>query len=180
MCDHEAARTRMACLPTTSEPAGGPGDERVMPVRFNHAVVGLAGEAGELASLVQKWLYYGKRFEREHALEELGDCLWYVALACTALGAEMADVMAANIDKLLTRYPAKYADELAAEEGRDRAAEAAAMKARLKTLEDQELGRRFLDVKSPGDRPDGVLPVRRVYPPDDKPGLPETDAQEGE
>ena len=78
-----------------------------------HAALGLAGEAGEFADAVKKNFVYGRELDRENAIEELGDILWFVALGCNALGVSMADVAQANIDKLRRRYPEKYEDELA-------------------------------------------------------------------
>lgn len=78
-----------------------------------HAALGLAGEAGEFADAIKKHLVYGRDLDRENAIEELGDVLWFVALGCTALGVSMSDVAQSNIDKLRKRYPEKYEDELA-------------------------------------------------------------------
>ncbi|MFR1875772.1 MAG: nucleoside triphosphate pyrophosphohydrolase family protein [Mediterraneibacter faecis] len=71
---------------------------------LNHAVFGLASEAGEVAGLLQK-IYQGHEFDRDHMKKELGDCLWMIAEACEALGLDMEDVMRTNIDKLKARYP---------------------------------------------------------------------------
>ena len=78
-----------------------------------HAALGLAGEAGEFADAIKKHLVYGRDLDRENAIEELGDVLWFVALGCHALGVSMDDVAQGNIDKLRRRYPEKYDDELA-------------------------------------------------------------------
>ena len=78
-----------------------------------HAALGLAGEAGEFADAIKKHLVYGRELDRENAIEELGDVLWFVALGCATLGVSMADVAQGNIDKLRKRYPEKYDDELA-------------------------------------------------------------------
>ena len=78
-----------------------------------HAALGLAGEAGEFADAVKKNFVYDRELDRENAIEELGDILWFVALGCHALSVSMADVAQANIDKLRRRYPEKYEDELA-------------------------------------------------------------------
>lgn len=87
-----------------------------MPVQDDllHAALGLTGEAGEFADCIKKHLIYGQEFDRANAIEEVGDLLWYAALACSALGVDMGQVAAMNIDKLRKRYPEKYADELAA------------------------------------------------------------------
>lgn len=79
-----------------------------------HAVIGISGEAGELAGAVEGWLWYGKGLDVENVKEELGDLLWYVAEACNALGLSMESVMEANIRKLRTRYPDRYTDSAAA------------------------------------------------------------------
>lgn len=75
-----------------------------------HATTGLASEAGEFAGLMQK-TYQGHAYDTEHALKELGDCLWMIAEACTALDVTMEDVMRMNIDKLRARYPEGFDPE---------------------------------------------------------------------
>lgn len=69
-----------------------------------HAVFGLASEAGEVSGIFQK-KYQGHPINPEHLEKELGDCLWMIAEACTALDWNMEDVMRANIEKLKARYP---------------------------------------------------------------------------
>lgn len=71
---------------------------------FYHAVLGLNSEAGEVAGILQK-TYQGHGSDEEHVVKELGDCLWMIAEACTALGVSMDDVMQKNIDKLKARFP---------------------------------------------------------------------------
>ncbi len=71
---------------------------------LRHAVFGLASEAGEVSGILQKE-YQGHEFDNQHIKKELGDCLWMIAEACTALGFEMDDVMQTNIDKLKARFP---------------------------------------------------------------------------
>lgn len=80
-------------------------DDQVMLV-WN--AVGLAGEAGEFCELVKKGIFHQHGFDRARAAKELGDVLWYVAALATRLDLSLADVMAANIEKLRTRYPAGY------------------------------------------------------------------------
>lgn len=92
-------------------------------VPFLHAVIGIQGEAGELAAAVEKWLWYGQALDRVNVKEETGDLLWYIALLCNTLGFDLGEVMEANIAKLRKRFPEKYTDEKALEENRDRAAE---------------------------------------------------------
>ena len=71
---------------------------------LTHASLGLASEAGEFAGLLQK-VFQGHEYDEEHAKRELGDCLWMIAEACTALGFRLDDVMYANIEKLQARFP---------------------------------------------------------------------------
>ena len=70
-----------------------------------NSALGINGEAGEFADLVKKSVFNGKPFEVEHAKKELGDIMWYIALACTALDITLEDVLTTNIDKLSARYP---------------------------------------------------------------------------
>lgn len=80
-----------------------------------HAAYGVAGEAGEFVDCIKKSQVYGRVLDHQHAAEELGDILWFVALGCKALGVSMNDVAQQNIDKLRVRYPEKYSDALANE-----------------------------------------------------------------
>lgn len=77
---------------------------------MNHAVFGLNSEAGEVAGLFQK-VYQGHELDPEHLKKELGDCLWMIAEACTAMGWTMEDVMQMNIDKLRARFPEGFDPE---------------------------------------------------------------------
>lgn len=69
-----------------------------------HALHGMCGEIGELHSLYQK-MYQGHQFDKEHAMKELGDLLWFIAEYCTACNFTLEDVAKANIEKLKARYP---------------------------------------------------------------------------
>lgn len=71
---------------------------------LRHAVFGLTSEAGEVAGILQK-IYQGHEFDTAHFAKELGDCLWMIAEACTALNLNMETVMEMNIAKLRARYP---------------------------------------------------------------------------
>ena len=75
-----------------------------------HAVLGLNSEAGEVAGIFQKE-YHGHEKNTEHILKELGDCLWMIAEACTALNVDMESVMQMNIDKLKARFPEGFSSE---------------------------------------------------------------------
>ncbi len=70
-----------------------------------NGALGLCGESGEVADSVKKAYMQGHHFDRGHIAEELGDVLWYIAETCAALGLNMNDVAAQNVEKLRKRYP---------------------------------------------------------------------------
>ena len=80
---------------------------------LNHAALGLSGEAGEFADCVKRHTIYGKPLDRVNAIEEIGDLLWFCALACEALGTTLSQAAEQNLFKLSVRYPEAYSDELA-------------------------------------------------------------------
>jgi len=41
-------------------------------------VIGLAGEAGEVAELIKKGIFHKHGINTEELKKELGDCLWYL------------------------------------------------------------------------------------------------------
>ncbi len=75
-----------------------------------HAALGLSGEAGEFTDAVKKSYIYGKPLDVHNLIEELGDAMWYIALAASKLGVGLEDIMQLNIQKLQRRYPEKYSD----------------------------------------------------------------------
>lgn len=90
-----------------------------------HSLIGVAGECGEFAAAIQRWLYYGKELNTANVKEELGDLMWYIAQACRALNITIEDLMTSNLNKLKFRYPERYTDFHAAEENRNRELERA-------------------------------------------------------
>lgn len=160
-CDQRKSSLRMRGLVVGAHNSPSPeetnGEEYLVPIRLNHALLGICAEGGELFSQFQKWIYYGKPLDRTNIKEELGDVLWYVAEACNALGLDLGDVMTSNIAKLKARFPEKYTDERAADENRDRAAEAKAVGSPT-PLENAKLGERFLGVTNHNIRPESMQP----------------------
>jgi NTP pyrophosphatase (non-canonical NTP hydrolase) len=76
-----------------------------------NAALGLCGEAGEFADTIKKVQFQGHALDHHTLIKELGDVLWYVALACEALGVGMDGIMEANIAKLRQRYPDGFSAE---------------------------------------------------------------------
>ncbi|MFQ3663059.1 MAG: nucleoside triphosphate pyrophosphohydrolase family protein [Chloroflexaceae bacterium] len=73
--------------------------------RLLNAALGLTGEAGEFSEALKKHLFHDHPLDERALRAELGDVLWYVALACDALGMRLGDVMRENVEKLRRRYP---------------------------------------------------------------------------
>lgn len=87
-----------------------------LPKDLTHAALGIATEGGEFATEVKRAFIYGKEITdemRAHIVEELGDTLWYIALAATHLEVNLSDLARLNIEKLAKRYPEKYSDQAA-------------------------------------------------------------------
>jgi len=72
-----------------------------------HAIVyptlGLAGEAGEIAEKVKKWMRGDKDLDKDALLSELGDPLWYITSLALDLGYTLQEVIDRNVDKLSSR-----------------------------------------------------------------------------
>lgn len=96
-----------------------------------HGMLGMITEVGELVESfpgVSETLgstanhYLG---DEGHAIEEIGDISWYVAIFCQATGIDLGEAFERNIAKLRRRYPEKF--EAIQALNRDLAAEAAAL-----------------------------------------------------
>ncbi len=147
--EYQELASRTECEIT--KPSNKLWDTQNLSVRLTHAIMGLISETGEFADQYKKWIFYGQTLDTLNLQEELGDILWYVALACNALDVEMSDIMEANIAKLRKRYSDKFSPEDALEENRDR-------KAEREVLENQHSD----DTVEVPDHPDAE-PSRRSY-----------------
>lgn len=72
-----------------------------------HLVLGLGGEAGEIAEKFKKWVRdqdsdEGK-IDRDDMKKELGDVLWYIAVLAKYLDIDFEDLAAFNVEKLASR-----------------------------------------------------------------------------
>jgi len=79
-------------------------------MRLQHAAMGLVTEAGEFTDALKKHIWYGKPQDETNLKEEIGDLLWYLAIACDALSTDFETEMERNINKLRARYPEKFCD----------------------------------------------------------------------
>lgn len=79
----------------------GVGEDIIYPV------LGLNGEAGEVAEKVKKVLrdkqgVYSQE-DKDEIEKELGDCLWYIAAIAKDIGSSLSSVAQTNLDKILAR-----------------------------------------------------------------------------
>ncbi len=102
-----------------------PAHDRVTPdmTRLLHGVIGVATESGELLDAVKKHVYYGKPLDKVNLMEEVGDCMWYLALILREIDYSFEEVADINIKKLRARYGDKFSEYDA--QNRDLAAERA-------------------------------------------------------
>lgn len=89
------------------------GDNPHKQLDLLHASMGLVTEAGEFQDMLKKHLYYNKPLDRVNLKEEIGDILWYCALALRSLDSDFEEVMDTNIKKLQARFPDKFTEEKA-------------------------------------------------------------------
>jgi len=75
-----------------------------------HVALGITSDAGELADNVKKYVVYGGAYDGDNLIEELGDCLWFIALGAKTLGLPLEDIARYNVEKLKKRYPNGYND----------------------------------------------------------------------
>ena len=67
--------------------------------------LGLAGEVGEYVEKIKKERFHNREFDRNVLIEELGDILWYVAVAADYYGVDLSVVASMNTLKLKKRFP---------------------------------------------------------------------------
>ena len=81
--------------------------------------LGLSGEVGEFVDLIKKWIFHEKKMDYGHAMKELGDVLWYIAMICHSFGWSLDSIMEMNIEKLKARYPEGFSVEKSAHRAAD-------------------------------------------------------------
>jgi NTP pyrophosphatase (non-canonical NTP hydrolase) len=85
----------------------------IRAIRLEHAQLGIASEAGEIADQLKKHFFYGKSLDTVNLSEEIGDLFWYLALAANELGVNFDQIMETNIAKLQKRYGDKFSEQRA-------------------------------------------------------------------
>lgn len=120
----DAIRTESARQPVLAPGMTSP-DSKLS--RLLHASIGLNTEQAEFADMLKKHLFYGKPLDETNLKEELGDLLWYMAIALDALGSDFETEMNRVIAKLKVRYPDSFTDHHA--ENRDLVAERTVLEA---------------------------------------------------
>lgn len=77
------------------------------PDEFMHLVLGLVGEAGEVAEKIKKLVRDKNgdlaQLDRDDMAAELGDVLWYTAVLANFLDLSLSDIAQRNVDKLADR-----------------------------------------------------------------------------
>lgn len=73
-----------------------------------NAVLGIAGEAGEVADQVKKMCYHTEKknaFHKEKLVSELGDVFFYLIKFMQLMNISLEEVIQANKEKLQSRHP---------------------------------------------------------------------------
>lgn len=81
--------------------------------RLVHATLGIATEATELLEALASALTSHAEADEVNLLEELGDLMWYQAIACDEFGLTFEFIQAKNIAKLRARFPERFEQEQA-------------------------------------------------------------------
>jgi NTP pyrophosphatase (non-canonical NTP hydrolase) len=79
-------------------------------IRLIHAAMGLNTEQAEFTDMLKKHIFYGRPLDLVNLREEIGDGLWYSALAIDILKTTLSEVMSVNVEKLAKRYPEKFTE----------------------------------------------------------------------
>jgi NTP pyrophosphatase (non-canonical NTP hydrolase) len=81
-------------------------------VNLLHGLLGIVGETSEVAQLTEK-LLEGWDIDRERFINEIGDQIWYAAIALEALGSSLDEATSKNNTKLRERFPERFEASLA-------------------------------------------------------------------
>lgn len=70
-----------------------------------HAIVGLAGEVGEVAEMIKKYAWHGRALDHDQLELEIGDVLWYLHSLCESTGISLENAFRRNTEKIRKRHP---------------------------------------------------------------------------
>lgn len=79
--------------------------------RLLNGCITVATEGSEALDHMKKVMYQGHGQNNQKLIEELGDALWGLAEAATALGIPLSYIAECNIQKLQLRYPEGFSVE---------------------------------------------------------------------
>ena len=82
-------------------------------IRLLHAGLGLLTEAQEFLIPILESIMRATPLDTVNLKEELGDAMWYQAIACDVLGTTFEIEQERNIAKLSARYPDKFTEDKA-------------------------------------------------------------------
>ena len=83
-----------------------PGTDRLL-----HCAMGMQTESAEFTDQLKKHIFYGKELDTTNLKEELGDIMWYMAIAMDSLNTTFSQEQKRVIEKLKVRYPSKFTQE---------------------------------------------------------------------
>ena len=75
-----------AVLRTESKNSPHTGKPFTQDERWDHAIMSMVTEVGEIVDIFKKHTFYGKPLDRVHLMEECGDLLWYIGLGALTEG----------------------------------------------------------------------------------------------
>lgn len=78
-----------------------------------HMVLGIITEGSEIADVYKKNIAYGKELDLVNIKEEIGDIMFYIANMCNLHEWNLEDILQTNIEKLKSRYPERFTNDLA-------------------------------------------------------------------
>ena len=78
-----------------------------------HAIMGIAGEGGELLDAVKRACFYGTPLDKTNIKEEIGDLMYYLVCLLRGLDITMDECIELNIKKLSHRYNGGFSTEKA-------------------------------------------------------------------
>ena len=87
-----------------------------VPVDLFHGILGLlteTAEIGEALSNALPTISEPKPLDQVNLREEIGDCLWYLAVMAKSLGTTLEDCAKVNTAKLRKRYPDNFTEDAA-------------------------------------------------------------------